>query len=117
MHITLLSRDRLDSIAELVFECEQTVNNRTVRGPRGMITYYVVQGFVRGKNGYPIPEESREVPNARYARALCERLMADRMAAVAFSRSGDPATGEWQDAEIICRLGAVSDELLAEAAA
>lgn len=82
-----------------------------------MVTYFVVQGFVRGKNGYPIPEESREVPSARYARALCERLMLDRMAAVAFSRSGDPATGEWQDAVVICRLGAVSDELLAEAAA
>ncbi len=82
-----------------------------------MVTYYVVQGFLRGKNGYPIPEESQEVPNARYARALCERLMLDRMAAVAFSRSGDPATGEWQDAVVICRLGAVSDELLAEAAA
>ena len=114
MHITPLSRDRLDSVAGLVFECEQIVN---FRGLPGMVTYYVVQGFVRGKNGYPIPEESQEVPSARYARALCERLMADRMAAVAFSRSGDPATGEWQDAEVICRLGAVSDELLAEAAA
>lgn len=114
MHITLQSRERLDSGATLVFECEQKVN---FEGLRGMVTYYVVQGFLRAKNGYPIPEESQEVASARHARALCERLMADRMAAVAFSRSGDPATGEWQDAVVICSLGAVSEELLAEAAA
>lgn len=82
-----------------------------------MITYYVVQGYREGKNGYPVPDEAQEVPSARIAVSMCYRLMLDRMAAVAFSRTGDPITGEWQDAEVICQLGDVTDDLLSESAA
>lgn len=80
-----------------------------------MVTYYVVQAFQAGKNGYLIADQAREAPSERYAIALAAGLASERRAVVAFSRSGDPATGEWEDARVIYRAGEVPDELLAAA--
>jgi hypothetical protein len=82
-----------------------------------LVTYFVVQAYTEGKNGYPIPDPAVEVPSKRHALLLCDRLIDDRFAIVAFYRTGDPATGEWRDAEIIFKGGAVTDELLSEASA
>jgi hypothetical protein len=82
-----------------------------------LVTYFVVQAYKEGKNGYPVPDEAVEVPSKRHALLLCDKLLYDRLAIVAFFRTGDPATGEWQDAEIIFKGGEVTDELLSDASA
>lgn len=77
-----------------------------------MVTYFVVQSFQQGNKGFLIPDEPREAQGRGQALLWAQRLAAERAGALAFSRTGDPATGEWDDAEIICRLGLVPDQAL-----
>lgn len=76
-----------------------------------MVTYFVVQAYQAGKNGYLVPDEAKELPTERQAETAARLLAAVRPAVVAFSRSGDPATGDWQDAHIIYQAGNLPDEL------
>lgn len=76
-----------------------------------MLTYYVVQSFQQGDKGFLIPEEPRELKGPEQARVWAQRLAETRPAVVAFSRTGDPSTGDWSDAEIIFQAGALPDEL------
>lgn len=80
-----------------------------------MVTYYVVQAYQAGKNGYLVPDEAREVGSERQAAISARMLASERPAVVAFSRSGDPTTGEWDDARIIFQAGELPDELFAAA--
>lgn len=80
-----------------------------------MITYYVVQAYQAGKNGYLVPDDPRELPSGRQAEVAARILAEHRAAVVAFSRSGDPQTGDWADAEIIYQAGELPDELFAAA--
>lgn len=81
-----------------------------------MITYYVVQSFQVGRKGILIPDEPREVPTARGAVAVAERLASERAGAFAFAKSGDPSTGEYEDAVLLCTFGLVPAEALEAAA-
>lgn len=74
-----------------------------------MITYYVVQAFLVGNKGFLIPEEPREARSEGHARLWAERLAEGRAGVVAFSRTGDPATGDYDDAKIICQFGDVPE--------
>lgn len=78
-----------------------------------MVTYFVVQAYQAGKNGYLVPDQPREVPSERQAEMAARLLAASRPAVLAFSRSGDPTTGEWEDAQIIYQAGDLPDELFA----
>jgi formylglycine-generating enzyme required for sulfatase activity len=80
-----------------------------------MVTYFVVQAYQAGKNGYLVPDEARELPTERQAELAARLLATERPAVVAFSRSGDPVTGEWADAQIIYQAGELPDELFAAA--
>jgi hypothetical protein len=80
-----------------------------------MVTYFVVQSYQAGKNGYLVPDDPRELPSGRQAEVAARLLASQRPAVVAFSRSGDPVTGEWDDAEIIFQAGELPDELFAAA--
>ncbi len=77
-----------------------------------MVTYFVVQSFQRGNKGMLIPEPPREARDKghceRMARALAERSAS----VIAFSRSGDPDVGAWDDAVIIAQYGEDPAELL-----
>lgn len=76
-----------------------------------MITYYVVQAWDLGKRGMLIAQDPREVPSEGHCVRLASRLAADGCAGVvAFSRSGDPTTGDWDDAVILCRHGELPDD-------
>jgi hypothetical protein len=79
------------------------------------VTYHVVLPFLFDADGEPVAGEAAEAPNAAAAMARAERLvLAQRdgvCGAVAFSRSGDPATGEFADAIILSRVGAVPSDL------
>ena len=76
-----------------------------------MITYYVVQGFILGKRGMLIAEDAKEARSHDQCLRMAARLAAEgRAGVVAFSRTGDPNTGDWQDAVILQRYGELPDD-------
>ena len=78
------------------------------------LTYHVVVPFGLDDAGHPVPLEPIEAPNADSARRRAQRLAETNAGAVAFSRTGDPATGEFGDASVIAVFGAVDVGLLSE---
>lgn len=76
-----------------------------------MLTYYVVQTFKKGKRGVLLPEQPRQCRSKEHCETLAERLSEDAYALVAFSRTGDPTTGDWEDATILAQHGPLPDEM------
>ena len=56
-------------------------------------------------------DDAIEVSDADRARRQAERVARSKGSAVAFSRTGDPITGEFDDAVILGSFGEVADEL------
>nr|WIE90833.1 hypothetical protein P9270_025395 [Mesorhizobium sp. WSM4875] len=65
-----------------------------------MLTYFVVQSFRLTPKGAVTPGEVVEVQDIEHALRLAEKLAASSAGVVAFSRTGDPTTGEYDDAVI-----------------
>jgi hypothetical protein len=78
------------------------------------VTYYVALPFVASDDGVA-PGEPTECfnPNAAVARAEALSRKEGHVGAVAFSRTGDPATGDFSDAKVIRKFGDVPDDLSA----
>jgi hypothetical protein len=76
-----------------------------------VITYFVVLPFFRTADGALMADEPIEVPSAAAARRQAERVARAKGGALAFSRTGDPTTGELQAAVVLARFGEVPDEL------
>lgn len=74
-----------------------------------MIECFVVQSFERGRKGSLVPGVPVEAQSSGHAIRLAERLAASAAGVVAFSRKGDPSTGEYFEAEIILAHGDVPD--------
>ena len=77
------------------------------------VTYCVVVPFIRTEDGGLVPIEPAEAPNADAAKRRARAAAEKHAGAVAFSRTGDPLTGEFGDADIIAVYGAVDVGLLA----
>jgi hypothetical protein len=79
------------------------------------ITYYVALPFVPVEDGGIAPAEAVECfnPNAAVMRAAAMSRKPGYVGAVAFSRTGDPATGDFGDAKLIQKFGDVPDDLSA----
>jgi hypothetical protein len=77
------------------------------------VTYYVALPF-RYVDGEMVAGEPQECRDAFKARSVAAVLASntDNCGAVAFSRTGDPALGEFDDAVIIARLGEIDDALM-----
>ena len=75
------------------------------------VTYYVVLSFVRDDEGELIAEEGVEAPTAFAAERRAQAMIGKKAGAVAFSRSGDPAIGEFDDAVILGCYGEVPSDL------
>lgn len=80
-----------------------------------MITYFVVQSFQRGKKGMLIADEPRQARDQDHCKLMAERLAPQSASVLAFSRSGDPNTGDWSDAVVLVQYGELPQELLEEA--
>ena len=78
------------------------------------VTYHVVITFDRDADGDLKPGEAREVMSPVVAERRARALALEHTGAVAFSRTGDPATGEFQDAVILARFGEVDLDSLSE---
>jgi hypothetical protein len=77
------------------------------------LTYFVVQAFkaVKGARGAISAEDPLQARDYDHAMALFERYRPIRAGVVAFRRTGDPGTGDWEDAVIIARHGLLPDEV------
>lgn len=76
------------------------------------ITYFAVLPFSRTEDGDFLAEVAIEVRSAEQARATASRMAAPERGAVAFSKTGDPQLGEWDDAVILGRYGDVPDDIV-----
>jgi hypothetical protein len=76
------------------------------------VTYYVALPFVASDDGVA-PGEPAECfnPNAAVMHAEALSRKEGHVGAVAFSRTGDPATGDFSDAIVIRKFGDVPGDL------
>jgi len=65
------------------------------------VTYHVVVAFDRDEEGDLKPGEAQEVMSPIVAERRARALALEHAGALAFSRTGNPATGEFQDAVIL----------------
>jgi hypothetical protein len=78
------------------------------------VTYYVALPFVAADDGIA-PGEAVECFNANAAVMKAEALSRKPgyVGAIAFSRTGDPSSGDFSDAKLIRKFGDVPDDLSA----
>ena len=78
------------------------------------VTYYVALPFIRTDEGDLVAGEAQEKQTAGAAVRAAQQMARTVPGAVAFSRAGDPATGDFEDAVVIQRFGEVPsvEELL-----
>ena len=76
------------------------------------VTYYVALAFVATCDGIaPSQAVESSNPNSAVMRAEAYSHRPGYIGALAFSRTGDPATGDFRDAEIIRMFGEVPTDL------
>lgn len=75
----------------------------------GTVTHYVVQAYRKGKRGKIEAEEPKIARDENNCRVMAERLSLTRLAVIAFSRTGDPDTGDFDDPVILAKHGDVPD--------
>lgn len=80
------------------------------------VTYFVVVPYKLAKRGRLVEGQPQTAQTAEGARRLAERISGQHDGAVAFSRTGDPETGDWDDAVILAALGRVPPEVESAAA-
>jgi hypothetical protein len=72
-----------------------------------MLTYFVVQSFERTRLGFLSPDAPVQATDKDHALRLAGRLAGIKPGVLAFSRTGDPATGEYENAVVIVSHGEV----------
>ena len=79
-----------------------------------VVTYFVALPFVRNENGELVAGEAQERQSAGAAESAARRMLETSPGAVAFSRTGDPQSGEFEDAVVLREFGEVPslEELL-----
>jgi len=80
-----------------------------------MVTYYVALAFTRSDDGDIVACEPKEAQSADQAMRMAGALAATEghCGALAFSRTGDPSVGDFDDAKILKVFGEVDEGLLA----
>ncbi|NGX99833.1 MAG: hypothetical protein G4V63_33035 [Candidatus Afipia apatlaquensis] len=76
-------------------------------------TYYVVQPFEMTRAGRLIASTAMAAQTGPQAVRMAERQAAGKAGAVAFSRTGDPETGDFDDAVMLGMFGQVPEDLTA----
>ena len=79
------------------------------------VTYFVAQPFEITKKGRFVPRQPEQALTAASAVRRAERLAKVSGGAIAFSRTGDPDFGEFDDAVIIASFGSVPEDFGHEA--
>ena len=78
------------------------------------VTYYVALPFIRNEEGELVPGEAQDRQSAGAAESLARKMAETSAGAVAFSRTGEPGSGEFEDAVVIRGFGEIPsmEELL-----
>lgn len=78
------------------------------------VTYFVAMPFRVSDGGEIVAGEPHECRDSGLAKSVAAVLAADpkNCGAVAFSRTGDPALGDFEDALIITQVGAIDAALI-----
>ena len=78
------------------------------------VTYHVAMPFIRDEAGDLVAGEPKEYNDAGRAGRMAATLASDpkHCGAIAFSRTGDPSTGEFEDAVVIKSFGEVDPLVL-----
>ena len=71
------------------------------------MTYFVAMPFSRDEDGELVAGEAQDRQSAGAAESAARRMAETAAGAVAFSRTGDPATGEFKDAVVLREFGEV----------
>jgi hypothetical protein len=77
------------------------------------VTYYVALPFVFSDDGVAAGEATDLSANAAVMRAEALSRKPGHAGAIAFSRTGDPSSGDFSDAKLIRKFGDVPDDLSA----
>jgi hypothetical protein len=79
-----------------------------------LVTYYVAMPFRYLEDSQIAVGEHQECRDSFKARSVAASMATDpnNCGAIAFSRTGDPAIGEFEDAIVITRLGDIDDALM-----
>jgi hypothetical protein len=77
------------------------------------VTYYVALPFLEDDTGAPIAGAAEECQSSSAALRRAETMSrsSGNIGAVAFSRTGDPMMGEFNDARLLQKFGNVPDDL------
>jgi hypothetical protein len=77
------------------------------------VTYYVALPFFQDDTGVPIAGAAEECHSSTAALRRAEMMSraVGSIGAVAFSRTGDPMIGEFNDARLLQKFGNVPDDL------
>jgi hypothetical protein len=78
------------------------------------VTYYVVVPFDRSEAGDLTAGEAKESPTAVSAERQARVAALAHAGAVAFSRTGDPSIGEFENAVVLAQFGDVDLNALSE---
>ena len=92
----------------------QILSGQFEAGLKLPVTYHVIIAFDRDAEGDLKPGEAREVLSPIVAERRARALALEHAGALAFSRTGDPTTGEFQDAVILAQFGEVDLNSLGE---
>lgn len=78
------------------------------------VTYYVVVPFVRGEDGTLTPGEAKDAPHGELARRRAQVVATapGNVGAVAFSRTGDPDSGDFAEGVVLASFGEVDLDAL-----
>lgn len=77
----------------------------------GVQTYYVVQSFTSGDQGLSM-DEPIQAFSEQAARRLAGDLAERKAISIAFSRSGNPNTGDFEEAKILVSYGEMPPEIM-----
>jgi hypothetical protein len=98
--------------ADSVFEAAQflrgkILGDRAAPDPDRDVTYYVVIPFDRNVDGFIVPGVAQETISIETAERRARRLAGEHAGVIAFSRTGNAGTGDFQDAVILLQVGDV----------
>ena len=75
------------------------------------VTYYVALPFVLSDEGDLVSGEAKDFQSSSSALRAAQLMAKTNAGAIAFSRTGDPALGEFEPAVILARYGETPDEV------
>lgn len=73
------------------------------------LTYYVAMPFTLTEDGDLVAGQPKEMRTADAAIREAQRIAQGTAGAVAFSRTGNPSTGEFEDALVLAKFGEVGE--------